>query len=383
MAGLRRGRFRQGRADPAGPRHRRPRPARRRVVKGAPLFDQDDTDDRAAVDQADAAGAAGQGPARQSAGTPPSRPRSPRPRPISTTRRRRATRCKPTCSAIEALLKSGAATAQIVDQEQADLALGRGEDRRRRGGAGAGPGAARPAAARSSPQTSAVEAADAALAQARWRLDQRSVASPVAGVVADVLARPGETLAGRARRSSRCCRRRTSSSVSSCPSRRWPHVHRRRHGGADLRQLPGRSDRHRLVHLAAGRIHAAVHLLRNDAAPSSSFSPRRGRSRTRRRCSIPASRSRCGRRAGAAMNDYVIDVQRPAQELRRPQGGRGLSLQVAQAARSAAFSAPTAAARRRRSACCAACSPPTAARGPASATTSSARRTRSAARSAT
>jgi HlyD family secretion protein len=32
------------------------------------------------------------------------------------------------------------------------------------------------------------------LAQARWRLAQRSVASPVAGFVADVLARPGETL---------------------------------------------------------------------------------------------------------------------------------------------------------------------------------------------
>ena len=43
-------------------------------------------------------------------------------------------------------------------------------------------------------QASAVDAADAALAQARWRLAQRSVASPVAGIVADVLARSGETL---------------------------------------------------------------------------------------------------------------------------------------------------------------------------------------------
>jgi len=43
-------------------------------------------------------------------------------------------------------------------------------------------------------QTSTVEAAEAALAQARWRLAQRSVVSPVTGVVADVLARAGETL---------------------------------------------------------------------------------------------------------------------------------------------------------------------------------------------
>jgi HlyD family secretion protein len=44
-------------------------------------------------------------------------------------------------------------------------------------------------------QTSAVEAARAALAMARWRLDQRHVAAPVSGIIADVLAQPGETLA--------------------------------------------------------------------------------------------------------------------------------------------------------------------------------------------
>ena len=89
------------------------------------------------------------------------------------------------------------------------------------------------------------------------------------------------------------------------------------------------------------------------------------------------------RRAEAAMTDFVIDVH----DLRKSFGARkvvdGLTLQVAQAARSAAFSAPTAAARPPRSACCAACSSPTAAAAPASATTSSARRRRSAGRSAT
>ena len=49
-------------------------------------------------------------------------------------------------------------------------------------------------------------------------------------------------------------------------------------------------DRRSVVHLAAGRIHAAVHLFANRRAPSSSSWPRRGRRRTRRRCSIPASR---------------------------------------------------------------------------------------------
>jgi HlyD family secretion protein len=44
-------------------------------------------------------------------------------------------------------------------------------------------------------QRAAVEAAQAALQMAQWRLDQRSVAAPVAARVADVIARPGETMA--------------------------------------------------------------------------------------------------------------------------------------------------------------------------------------------
>ena len=44
-------------------------------------------------------------------------------------------------------------------------------------------------------QASMVDSLEAALRQAQWRLDQHSVASPAAGVIADVLARPGETLA--------------------------------------------------------------------------------------------------------------------------------------------------------------------------------------------
>ena len=44
-------------------------------------------------------------------------------------------------------------------------------------------------------QSSAVDALRAALEMAEWRLAQRRVTSPVAGRVADVLARPGETMA--------------------------------------------------------------------------------------------------------------------------------------------------------------------------------------------
>ena len=44
-------------------------------------------------------------------------------------------------------------------------------------------------------QQQAVEAAQANLAMAQWRLDQRRVTAPVAGRIADVLARPGETMA--------------------------------------------------------------------------------------------------------------------------------------------------------------------------------------------
>ncbi len=44
-------------------------------------------------------------------------------------------------------------------------------------------------------QQAAAEAARAALAMAEWRLAQRSVAAPIGGRVADVLARPGETMA--------------------------------------------------------------------------------------------------------------------------------------------------------------------------------------------
>jgi HlyD family secretion protein len=160
-----------------------------RVVKGAPLFEQDDADDRYAVDQA-----------TQQAKDQLANLQSPaKPTEIAQAeanlRDAAAARDKVLADLQrnQALLKSGAATAQLVDQEQADLRsatakIAAGEAALEQAKASLG----RPGEITA--QTSTVEAAEAALAQARWRLDQRSVVSPVTGVVADVLARAGETL---------------------------------------------------------------------------------------------------------------------------------------------------------------------------------------------
>ena len=162
------------------------------VVKGAPLFDQDDTMDRAAVDQASHLTQQAkdqlanlQGPAK--------------PTEIAQAEANLndaiAARGKVQADLQrnETLLASGSATKQVVDQERADLASAEAKI------AAAEAAVKQAQAPLGRPdeivaQASAVEVADAALAQARWRLAQRSVASPVTGLVADVLARPGETL---------------------------------------------------------------------------------------------------------------------------------------------------------------------------------------------
>jgi HlyD family secretion protein len=162
------------------------------VVKGAPLFDQDDTMDRAAVDQATHLTQQAkdqlanlQGPAKPTeiaqAEANLNDAIAARGKVQADLRRN------------ETLLASGSATKQVVDQERADLASAEAKI------AAAEAAVTQAQAPLGRPdeivaQASAVEVADAALAQARWRLGQRSVASPVAGVVADVLARPGETL---------------------------------------------------------------------------------------------------------------------------------------------------------------------------------------------
>ena len=164
-----------------------------RVVKGQPLFEQDDADDRAAVDQARRLLQQARGqldnllsPAKSSeidqAQANLRDAEAARDRAQEDLRRSAQ------------LLKSGSATQQIVDQE--DAALRSAEAKVAAATAALTTAQApmgRPAEVEA--QRSMVDSLEAALKQAQWRLDQRSVTAPEAGVIADVIAFPGETLA--------------------------------------------------------------------------------------------------------------------------------------------------------------------------------------------
>jgi HlyD family secretion protein len=164
-----------------------------RVVKGQPLFEQDDADDRAAVDQARRL--------LQQANDQLANLQSP----AKSTEIAQAQanlrdaeaardRAQDDLRRNTALLKSGSATQQIVDQEDADLRSSEAKV------AAATAALATAEAPMGRPgeveaQKSLVDSLKAALEQAEWRLAQRAVVSPVSGVVADVIALPGETLA--------------------------------------------------------------------------------------------------------------------------------------------------------------------------------------------
>ncbi len=164
-----------------------------RVAKGQPLFEQDDTADHAAVEQAQ--WLLSQAEAQLQNQKSPAKPTE-----IAQAEANLAD-AEAARDKVEAdlnrnrkLLATGAATAQIVDQEDADfrsanakIAAMRANLENSRAAIG------RPQEIEAA--SAAVDAARAALAQAQWRLDQRRVVSPVTGAVADVLAEPGETLA--------------------------------------------------------------------------------------------------------------------------------------------------------------------------------------------
>ena len=162
------------------------------VVKGAPLFEQDDADDRAAADQAARL-------LRQAKDQLANLNNPGKPTEIAQAEAnlRDAEAARDRVSADlernQALLKTGAATAQLVEQEQADfrsaqakIGVAQAALEQVRGPIG------RPNEIAA--QSAAVDALQAALVQARWRLAQRSVLAPASGVIADVLAQPGETL---------------------------------------------------------------------------------------------------------------------------------------------------------------------------------------------
>jgi HlyD family secretion protein len=162
------------------------------VTAGAPLFIQDDADDVAARDAA--AGKLSEAQARlanletRSRDTEIAQARADLADLVAT--RDRIAR---DLQRNQELLRSGAASQQTVDQQRADLSSA----------------AARVQAAQArldqmeSPtgreyeiaaQRAMVEQAKAGLAQAQWRVDQRHVTAPVAALVSDTDARPGETI---------------------------------------------------------------------------------------------------------------------------------------------------------------------------------------------
>lgn len=163
------------------------------VARGAPLFAQDDTEDRAARDQAtrQLMQAREQLANLRAAGKPTEIEQA-----EANLADARATlaRARADLQRGEALIGSGAISVQTIDQRRADyrsaearveaLAAALAQSR-------APMGREREIMA----QNEAVDAAQAALAMAEWRLAQRRVTAPAAGRIADVLARPGETMA--------------------------------------------------------------------------------------------------------------------------------------------------------------------------------------------
>jgi HlyD family secretion protein len=164
-----------------------------RIAKGAPLFDQDDADDRASADQI----ARQLAQAQEQLGNlqSPAKPTEIQQAEANLADAQAARdKVQEDLTRNQALLKTGAASAQIVDQEQADLRSANSKAR----GLEAMLVQLRAPVGREGEikaQGAAAEAAQAALAMGRWRLEQRHVVSPVSGTIADVLARPGETLA--------------------------------------------------------------------------------------------------------------------------------------------------------------------------------------------
>lgn len=164
-----------------------------RVAKGQPLFEQDESDDRAAVDQArrllqqardDLANLVS--PAKESE--------------IDQAKANLADaeaardRAQEDLRRSSSLLKTGAATQQIVDQEETALRSAQAKVAAATAALATAQGPmGRPAQIEA--QRSLVDSLEAALKQAEWRLNQRSVSAPQAGVIADVIAFPGETLA--------------------------------------------------------------------------------------------------------------------------------------------------------------------------------------------
>ena len=162
------------------------------VAAGAPLFTQDDTADRAARAQAaqQLAQAQEQLANLQAGGKITEIDQA---EANLTDARSTLVRIEADLRRSEALVRDGYATKQSVDQLRADYRSAQAKVQ----GMEAALTQMRAPMGRDreiDAQRATVDAARAAVEMAQWRLDQRHVVAPVAARVADVLARPGETM---------------------------------------------------------------------------------------------------------------------------------------------------------------------------------------------
>lgn len=163
------------------------------VAAGATLFTQDDVDDRASRDQAKAA--LDEAAEKLADLRAPARgPEVMQAQAEVTDMQAAFERVSRDLTRNEATAVSGATTRQTLDQLRADT---RSADAKLRSAQARLALAIDPSGRQHAiaAQVAAVAAAEATLASAQWRLDQRLVTAPAAGLVADTYARPGETIA--------------------------------------------------------------------------------------------------------------------------------------------------------------------------------------------
>jgi HlyD family secretion protein len=158
------------------------------VAKDAPLFDQDDTDDKAARDQAAQAEATLKNLQAESRETEIAQAEAN----LADTRATRD-RIAEDLTRNTRLMHAGATPQQTVQQGQQQLASADAQVK----AAEAKLAEDRSPTGREyeiAAQQAVVREQQAALTQAQWRLDQRHVAAPAAGRIADTMAEPGEVL---------------------------------------------------------------------------------------------------------------------------------------------------------------------------------------------
>jgi HlyD family secretion protein len=163
-----------------------------KLAAGAPLFDQDDTNDRASRDQAKRQlKQAEEQLANLKAGGKPTEIQQAEANLADAYAAR--DKLQTDLKRNEELVRNGGVSKQLVEDQRADLrsALAKVQ------GLEAAVAQLRAPLGREGEikaQQEQVESLRAAVAMAQWRVDQRHVTAPVAGIVADVLARPGETI---------------------------------------------------------------------------------------------------------------------------------------------------------------------------------------------